>query len=140
MIRVTDNLAIDEGEIRQQFIRSSGPGGQKVNKVATAVQIRFDAARSPSLPEEVRERLIRLAGRRMTKEGILVIDARRFRTQEQNRKDAFDRLAGLIRRAAQKPKPRKKTKPTRASKERRLESKRRRGKTKSLRRAEMESE
>jgi ribosome-associated protein len=139
MIRVTGTIAIDEREIHQQFIRASGPGGQNVNKVATAVQLRFDAAHSPSLPEDVRERLLRLAGRRMTKEGYLVIDARRFRTQEQNRQDALARLVDLIRRAAQKPKIRKRTKPTLASRERRLESKRRRSKTKQLRRAGLET-
>jgi ribosome-associated protein len=135
MIRVTGTIAIDEREIHQQFIRASGPGGQNVNKVATAVQLRFDAAHSPSLPEDVRNRLLHLAGRRLTKEGYLVIDARRFRTQEQNRQDALARLVDLIRRAAQKPKIRKRTKPTLASRERRLERKRRRSKTKQLRRA-----
>jgi ribosome-associated protein len=138
MIRVTGTITIEEREIHQQFIRASGPGGQNVNKVATAVQLRFDVAHSPSLPEEVRERLIRLAGRRMNKEGYLIIDARRFRTQEQNRQDAVARLVGLIRQAAQRPKIRKRTKPTRASEERRLESKRRRSKIKHLRRAELE--
>jgi ribosome-associated protein len=139
MIRVTGTIAIDEREIHQQFIRASGPGGQNVNKVATAVQLRFDAAHSPSLPEDVRERLLRLAGRRLTKEGYLVIDARRFRTQEQNRQDALGRLVDLIRRAAQKPKIRKRTKPTLASRERRLESKHHRGKIKQLRRAGSET-
>ena len=138
MIRVTGTIAIDEEEIHQQFIRASGPGGQNVNKVATAVQLRFDVAHSPSLPEEVRERLTRLAGKRMTKEGYLIIDARRFRTQEQNRQDSVARLVDLIRQAAQKPKIRKRTKPTKASEERRLESKHRRGRIKQLRRAEPE--
>jgi len=138
MIRVTGTITIDEEEIHQQFIRASGPGGQNVNKVATAVQLRFDAAHSPSLPEDVRERLTRLAGKRMTKEGFLIIDARRFRTQEQNRRDAVARLVGLIRQAAQRPKIRKRTRPTQASKERRLEGKHRRAKIKHLRRAEME--
>lgn len=138
MIRVTGTIKIDEKEIHQQFIRASGPGGQNVNKVATAVKLRFDVAHSPSLPEDVRDRLTRLAGKRMTREGCLVIDAGRFRTQEQNRRDAVARLVGLIRLAVQKPKIRKRTKPTLASKERRLESKRRHGKIKQLRRAEPE--
>jgi len=138
MISVTGTIAIPEEEIHQEFIRASGPGGQNVNKVATAVQLRFDAAHSPSLPEEVRERLVRLAGKRMTKEGYLVIAARRFRTQEQNRRDAVARLVDLIRQAAQRPKPRRKTRPTLASKERRLENKHRRGRIKHLRRADPE--
>ena len=138
MIRVTGTITIGEEEIHQEFIRASGPGGQNVNKVATAVQLRFDVAHSPSLPEDVRERLTHLAGKRMTKEGYLVIDARRFRTQEQNRQDAVARLVGLISQAAQRPKIRKRTKPTVASKERRLESKHHRGKIKRLRRAQPE--
>jgi ribosome-associated protein len=138
MIRVTGTITIGEEEIHQQFIRASGPGGQNVNKVATAVQLSFDVAHSPSLPEEVRDRLARLAGKRMTKEGCLIIDARRFRTQEQNRRDAVARLVSLIRQAAQRPKIRKKTQPTLASKERRLESKHRRARIKHLRRAEWE--
>jgi ribosome-associated protein len=138
MIRVTGTITIGEEEIHQEFIRASGPGGQNVNKVATAVQLRFDLAHSPSLPEDVRERLTRLAGKRMTKEGYLIIDARQFRTQEQNRRDSVARLVGLIRQAAQRPKIRKRTKPTLASKERRLESKHRRGKIKPLRGAQRE--
>lgn len=133
MIRVTPGISIDEREIRQHFIRASGPGGQNINKVATAVQIRFDVARSPSLPPEVRERLMRLAGARMTKQGILVIDARRFRTQERNRQDAIDRLVALIRAATVKPKARRKTRPPLAAKKRRLETKRRRSASKQLR-------
>lgn len=134
MIQVTRHIAIDEREIEQHFIRASGPGGQNVNKVATAVQIRFDVAHSRSLPDEVRRRLIALAGSRVTKDGILVIDARRFRTQERNRQDAVDRLLTLIRAAAVRPKPRRKTKPTLASKQRRLEVKRQRSKIKRGRR------
>jgi len=140
MIQVTATIAIDEGEISEQFIRSSGPGGQNVNKVATAVQLRFDVGASRSLPEEVRKRLIRLAGRRVTGEGVLIVDARRFRTRERNRKDAMKRLTGLIRRAAQRPKRRRKTKPTAASKRRRLEIKRRRGEVKRMRRRVSASE
>ena len=138
MIRVTGTITIGDEEIHQQFIRASGPGGQNVNKVATAVQLRFDVLHSPSLPEDVRERLIRLAGKRMTQEGYLMIDARRFRTQDQNRQDSIARLVTLIRQAAQRPKIRKRTKPTKASEERRLESKHRRGRIKQLRRAEPE--
>lgn len=134
MIRVTENIAIHERELQEEFIRASGPGGQNVNKVATAVKLRFDAAHSPSLPEEVRDRLIRLAGSRITEEGVIIIDARRFRSQERNRQDARERLVALIRKAAQRPKPRRKTHATAASKERRLEEKRRRGQTKRTRR------
>jgi len=134
MIKVTKTIAIPERELQEEFVRASGPGGQNVNKVSTAVKLRFDAAHSPSLPEGVRDRLIRLAGRRMTEEGVIIIDARRFRSQERNRQDARERLVALIRKAAQRPKPRRKTHPTAASKERRLEEKRRRGHMKRIRR------
>ncbi len=127
MIRVTNSIALDEREIDEQFIRSSGPGGQNVNKVATAVQLRFDVARSTNLPDAVRERLKRLAGRRLTGDGVLIIEARRYRTRERNRRDALDRLIALVRKAAVAPTPRKTTRPTAASKRRRLEGKQRRG-------------
>ena len=134
MIDVTPAIAIDENEIHQEFIQASGPGGQNVNKVATAVQLRFDVANSPSLPHEVREKLLSLAGRRITKEGVLIIHAHRFRSQEANRQDAIERLVELIRKAAQKPIIRRKTIPTRTSKMRRFEAKHHRANTKRLRR------
>ena len=140
MIYITRNIRIDEGEIQQEFIHSSGPGGQNVNKVATAVQLRFDVANSPSLPDDIRSRLIRLAGRRISEDGILIIDARRFRTQERNRKDAIGRLVELICKAAEKPKPRLKTRPTLTSKRRRLQAKRRRSEKKRMRQAVSRSE
>jgi len=134
MIPITPTLSIDESELQEQFIRASGPGGQNVNKVETAVQLRFDAGHSPSLPEDVRARLVKLAGRRMTEDGMLIIEARRFRTQGRNRDDALQRLVELIRQATEAPKPRKKTRPTLASQKRRLESKQKRGEAKKLRR------
>lgn len=138
MIRITPSITIGEQEIREVFVRASGPGGQNVNKVSTAVQLRFDVLHSPSLPEEVKERLIRLGGRRVTEDGVLLIDARRFRTQERNRQDARDRLADLVRRAAIRPRTRRKTRPTGASRERRLEAKRLRARTKRMRRPSAE--
>lgn len=134
MIQVTRDIAIDEKEIQLEFIRSSGPGGQNVNKVATAVQLRFDVSGSPSLPEDVRERLIFLAGNQITDDGILIITARRFRTQWRNREDVIDRFTELIRNASQRPKVRRRRKVSLASKLRRLESKRYRSKTKRMRR------
>jgi len=133
MIRVTSTIGLDPAALEERFIRSPGPGGQNVNKVATAVQLRLDVWRSPSLPDYVKRRLVRLAGRRVSGDGVVTIEAHRFRTRERNREDALERLLALIHNAAHQPKPRKKTIPTRASKERRLESKRRRGTTKRMR-------
>jgi ribosome-associated protein len=133
MIRITDHISIDESELDESFIRSSGPGGQNVNKLSTAVQLRFDVRRSPSLPGDVRGRLERLAGRRLTRDGVLIITAQNHRTQERNRADALDRLIELIRQAAVRPVQRRATKPTKASRRRRLDSKKRRSGIKALR-------
>jgi ribosome-associated protein len=133
MIRINAQIELDEREIQEDFVRASGPGGQNVNKVSTAVQLRFDVARSPSLPEPVRERLIALAGRRLTQDGVLILSAERYRSQRRNRDDALQRLIELIREACEVDKPRRPTRPTLASKKRRLDSKQRRGETKKLR-------
>jgi ribosome-associated protein len=136
---VTRRIAIDERELSETFVRASGPGGQNVNKVSTAVELRFDVAGSPNLPEEVRQRLARLAGRRLTLDGVLVLRADRFRTQERNREDALERLLGLIREAAvPPPPPRKATKPTRSSQIKRVDEKKRRGNVKGLRRGRID--
>jgi ribosome-associated protein len=135
MIRVTDSISIDDSELDEDFVRSSGPGGQNVNKLSTAVQLRFNVRRSPSLPNDVALRLMRLAGSRLTKDGVLIISAQSHRTQERNRQDARDRLIELIRQAAVVPVKRRKTKPTRASKEKRIESKKRRSNIKGMRNA-----
>jgi ribosome-associated protein len=133
MIRVNAEIELDEREIQEDFVRASGPGGQNVNKVSTAVQLRFDVARSPSLPDPVRARLIALAGRRVTQDGVLIIEAERYRSQRRNRDDALERLLALIREACEVDKPRRPTRPTLASNKRRLEGKQRRGETKKLR-------
>jgi len=130
MIYIAPDIRIPESEIIEHFIRASGPGGQNVNKVATAVQLRFDVKNSPSLSQNVRSRLMGLAGNRLTENGLLIIEARRYRTQEQNRKDALEKFRVLIQKAAQKPKKRQKTKPTQASRQRRLDTKHHRSKIK----------
>jgi ribosome-associated protein len=133
MLRVTSNIHIPEDELIERFVRASGPGGQNVNKVATAVQLRFDVRNSPSLPEDVRARLLRLAAPRINRDGELLIEARRYRSQERNRADARQRLARWIERASQPPKRRKPAKPSAAAGRRRLERKKARGRTKALR-------
>jgi ribosome-associated protein len=140
MIEITPTFYIDERELQFDFIRSAGPGGQNVNKVATAVQLRFDIASSPSLASDIKGRLIRFAGNRVTTDGVLLIEAKRFRTQDQNREDAIQRFIELIRRAAMPPKQRKKTKPTAASKAKRLEAKKIRSAIKRIRKQPIERE
>ena len=130
MLRITPDITLDDSEFEETFVRASGPGGQNVNKVSTAVQLRFNVYASPSLPWDVRERLVKLAGKRINSAGELMITSQRYRTQAQNRNDAREKLAGLIRAATHKPKPRRKTKPSAAAKRRRLETKRRKGETK----------
>ncbi len=134
MLRVTSTISIDPSELDEVFVRASGPGGQNVNKVSTAVQLKFDVRRSPSLPEPVRQRLVKLAGNRMTLDGVLVITAERYRSQARNREDARERLIALIRQASIPPKPRRATKPPRASRLERRKAKEQRSKTKALRR------
>jgi ribosome-associated protein len=134
LIPINCHLFLDDNEIEESFVRASGPGGQNVNKVSSAVQLRFDLSGSRSLPQDVRERLARLAGRQLTGDGVIVIIAHRYRTQERNRRDALDRLIALIRRAAVPPTPRRPTKPSRAAKERRLQAKARRATVKQQRR------
>tara|TARA_B100000470_G_C19643380_1_gene325316 strand:+ start:211 stop:636 length:426 start_codon:yes stop_codon:yes gene_type:complete len=134
MIIITSTLSIDENELHFNFIRSSGPGGQNVNKASTAVQLRFDVVNSPTLPEDVKKRLIQISGKKMTEKGILIIDSRRYRTQLRNRKDSVERLITLIKQAAQKSKPRKKTTPPFGSKEKRLKNKHHRSEIKKQRR------
>jgi ribosome-associated protein len=130
MIRITRYIALQESELEESFVRASGPGGQNVNKVSTAVQLRFDAAHSASLPDDVRARLLALAGSRASDDGVITITAQRFRVQSRNRADALERLVTLIREASHKPKPRKATRPTRASRERRLDNKKQRAEVK----------
>ena len=133
MLEINADITIKTAEIRFDFVRSSGPGGQNVNKVASAAQLRFDIRNSTSIPDEIKPRLIKLAGKRVNSEGILLIDARTSRSQSQNRAEALERLKSLILKALHKPKPRRKTKPTAASKEKRLRSKKMRGNLKRLR-------
>jgi len=135
MIYITENINISENELQEDFVRASGPGGQNVNKVSTAVQLRFDVVNSPSLPEDVKNRLIKLAGSKMTDEGILIIDSREYRTQNRNRAGALNRLVELVKKASEKPKRRIKTKPTKGAKEKRLQGKKQRSAVKTLRKS-----
>ena len=138
MLQVTPAIAIDEDELEESFVRASGPGGQNVNKVSSAVQLRFDMAASPNLPDPVKERLARIAGQKLTKDGVIVLTADRFRDQARNREDARARLVAMIEAATHVPKPRRATKPTRASKEKRMDSKTKRGAVKAMRRSRPE--
>jgi len=140
MLEITPTDKIDERELQFEYIRASGPGGQNVNKVATAVQLRFDIPNSPSLASDVKGRLIQLTGNRVNANGVLLIEAKRFRTQEQNREDAIQRLVDLVRKSLVPPKPRKKTKPTKASKEKRLKAKTIKGEIKRMRRKPSDKE
>lgn len=137
MIEVTPRISLDDGELEFAYVRAAGPGGQNVNKVSSAVQMRFDARRSPSLPNDVSVRLQRLAGSRLTQDGVIVISANRFRDQQRNRADAIERLVELIRQAEPAPVKRKATKPTRAAREKRMDSKTKRGAVKSMRQRPM---
>ena len=135
MIYITENISISENELQEDFVRASGPGGQNVNKVSTAVQLRFDVVNSPSLPEDVKLRLMKIAGRKITEDGILIIDSREYRTQNRNRAGALNRLVELIKKASEKPKRRIKTKPTIGAKEKRLQGKKQRSAVKTLRKS-----